>query len=112
MGFGPIVVDWACSLQKKQETVPEAYTRALYGADTSFCNLPLDKTHCMNTLIECFRIVGVPCMQPITRFHNLSRAAMKWRQTTQNICFGPKVVDWASLLPENKKRSWRHKLVH
>ena len=66
----------------------------------------------MNTLIECFGIVGQPYMQPITRFRNLSRAATKLRETTQNMSFGPKEVDWASSLLEFKKRSWRHKLVH
>ena len=85
---------------------------ALYAADTSFRNCSFDKTHCMNSLIGCFRIVGQPCMQPITRFRNLSRAATKLRETTQNMSFGPKEVDWASWLLEFKKRTWRHKLVH
>ena len=44
-------------------------------------------------------------MQPITRFRNLSRAATKLRETTQNMSFGPKEVDWASSLLEFKKRS-------
>ena len=58
----------------------------------------------MNTLIECFGIVGQPYMQPITRFRNLSRAAMKLRETTQNMSFGPKVAEWACPLLENKKQ--------
>ena len=78
------------SVARKQETVPETQPRVLYAADTSFHNFSLDKTHCMHTLIECFRIVGQPCMQPITRFRNLSRAATKLRETTQNMSFGPK----------------------
>ena len=84
----------------------------MYAADTSFRNFSLDKTHCMNTLIECFGIVGQPYMQPITRFRNLSRAAMKLHETTQNMSFGPKEVDWESSVLEFKKWSWRHKLVH
>ena len=30
----------------------------------------------------------------------------------QNMSFGPKVVDWACSLLENKKWFWRQKLVH
>ena len=35
---------------------------------------------------------------PETRYRNGSRAATKWRETTPNMCFGPKVVDCVSLL--------------
>ena len=38
-----------------------------------------------------------------TYFRNGSRAATKWRETTPNMSFGPKVVDWACSLRKNKK---------
>ena len=47
-----------------------------------------------------------------TGFCNVSSAATEWHGTTQNMSFGPKVADWACPLLENKKRFWRHKLVH
>ena len=50
-------------------------------------------------------------MHPDTRIRNGSRAATKWRQTTPNMCFGPKVVDWASSLRKNKKWLRGHKLM-
>jgi hypothetical protein len=43
-------------------------------------------------------------MHPDTSFRNGSGASMKWRKTTQNMSFGPKVADWACPLLENKKR--------
>ena len=51
-------------------------------------------------------------MHDDTSFRNGSGASTKWRETTQNMSFGPKVVDWAYSLLENKKLFWRHKLVH
>ena len=45
-----------------------------------------------------------PCMHPDTRIRNGSRAATKWRETTPNMSFGPKVVDWACSL--RKKKKW------
>ena len=41
-----------------------------------------------------------------TYFRNGSRAATKWRETTPNMSFGPKVVDWACSL-RNKKKWFR-----
>ena len=35
---------------------------------------------------------------PDARFPNGSRAATKWHDTTPNMSFGPKVVDWACAL--------------
>ena len=49
---------------------------------------------------------------PDTNFQSGSGVTKKWRETTQNMSFGPKVADWACPLLENKKRFWRHKLVH
>jgi hypothetical protein len=38
-----------------------------------------------------------------TNFRSGSGAVTKWRETIQNLCFRPKVVDWACLLQKNKK---------
>ena len=46
-----------------------------------------------------------------TSFRNGSGASTKWRETFENMSFGPKVVDCARSLLENKKQFWRHKLV-
>ena len=46
-----------------------------------------------------------------TGFCNVCSAATKWHETTEDMSVGPKVVDWACSLLENKKRFWRHKLV-
>ena len=51
-------------------------------------------------------------MHADTSFRNGSGASMKWRETTENMSFGHKVVDWACSLLENKKQFWRPKLVH
>ena len=40
---------------------------------------------------------------PDTRFRNERRAATKLRETTQNMGFGPKVVDWAYSLRKNEE---------
>ena len=76
-------------------------------------------------LKECIEIFQVVCresycskkttlnqMHADTSFCNGSGASTKWRETFENTSFGPKVVDWACSLLENKKRFWRHKLVH
>ena len=36
----------------------------------------------------------VPKRHPRTRFRNGALAATKWCETTQNVSFGPKLVDW------------------
>ena len=74
-------------------------------------------------LKECIEIFQVECLESYcsetfnqthadTSFRNVSGASTKWRETFENMSFGPKVVDWACSLLENKKRFWRHKLVH
>ena len=74
-------------------------------------------------LKECIEIIQVVCldsyssetfnqMHTDTSFRNGSGASTKWRETFENLSFGPKVVDWACSLLENKKRFWRQKLVH
>jgi len=50
-------------------------------------------------------------MHPDTSFRNGSHAATKWRETTQNMSFGPKEVDWACSLRINKKWFRGHKLM-
>ena len=73
-------------------------------------------------LKECIEIFHIVClesyysetfnqMHPDTSFRNGSGASTKWRETTENMSFGPKVVDWAGSLLENKKWFLRHKLV-
>jgi hypothetical protein len=52
------------------------------------------------------------CMHPDTCFWNGLRAATKLHETTQNMCFGPKVVDWACSFRKTKKWFRWQKLVH
>jgi hypothetical protein len=40
---------------------------------------------------------------PDTRFRNGRRATTKLRETTPNMSFGPKVLDWACSLRKTKK---------
>ena len=47
-----------------------------------------------------------------TSFRNGSGASTKWRETFENMSFGPKVVDFACSFQENKKRFKRQKLLH
>ena len=74
-------------------------------------------------LKECIEFFQVVCLESYysetfnqmhadTSFHNGLGASMKWRETFENMSFGPKVVDWACSLLENKKRFWRQKLGH
>jgi len=74
-------------------------------------------------LKECIEFFQVVCLESYysetfnqmhadTSFRNGSGASTKWRKTFENMSFGPKVVDWACSLLENKKRFWRQKLVH
>jgi hypothetical protein len=51
------------------------------------------------------------CMHPDTRFPNGRRAATKLHETTPNMSFGPKVVDWACSLRKRKKWFRWQKLV-
>ena len=67
-------------------------------------------------LKECIKIFQVVCLESYysetfnqmhanTSFRNRSGASTKWCETFENMSFGPKVVDWACSLQENKKRS-------
>ena len=66
---------------------------------------------------ECIEIFQVVCLESYcsekttlnqmhadTSFRNRSGASTKWRDSFENMSFGPKVVDWACSLLENKKR--------
>ena len=74
----------------------------------------------LKVCIENFHVVCIESyysetfnqMHPDTSFRNGSGASTKWCETFENMSFGTKVVDWACSLLENKKRFWRHKLVH
>jgi hypothetical protein len=46
-----------------------------------------------------------PLYAPDTRFRNGGRATTKLRETTPNMSFGPKVVDWACSLRKTMKCS-------
>jgi len=73
-------------------------------------------------LQECIEIFQVVCLESYcsetfnqmhadSSFRNESGASTKCHETTKNMSFGPKVVDWACSLLENKKQFRRHKLV-
>ena len=66
-------------------------------------------------LKECIEIFQVVCLESYyseafnqmhadTSFRNGSGVSTKWRETFENMSFGPKVVDWACSLLESKKR--------
>jgi hypothetical protein len=70
---------------------------------------------CVLDLTECIEIFQLVCLESYysetfnqmhaeTSFRNGSGASMKWRETFENMSFGPKVVDWACSLLESKKR--------
>ena len=65
-------------------------------------------------LKECIKIFQVVCLESYysetfnqmhadTSFRNGSGASTKLRETFKNMSFGPKVVDWACSVLENKK---------
>ena len=65
---------------------------------------------------ECIEIFQGVCLESYyfetlnqthanTSFRNRSGASMKWRETTQNMSFGPKVTDWACPLLETRNGS-------
>jgi hypothetical protein len=51
------------------------------------------------------------CMHPDTRFRNGGRVATKLSETTPNMSFGAKEVDWACSLRKTKKWFRWQKLV-
>ena len=62
--------------------------------------------------IEIFQVVCIEFyysetfdqMHADTSFRNGSGASTIWRETFENMSFGPKVVDWSCSLLESKKR--------
>src|SRR6185503_11075210 len=54
----------------------------------------------------------VHCMRPKTRSHNGYLPATELRETTQELSFGPKEMDWACSLRKNKTQLRKHKVVH
>jgi hypothetical protein len=107
---------------KNEEMVPVAKTCALYAPDTCFRNgwrattklrkttpnmsfVPkvVDWACLLRKMKKWFRWQKlVLCMHPDNRFQNGWRAATKLRETTTNMSFGPKVVDWACSLRKTK----------
>src|SRR6185436_8882087 len=51
-------------------------------------------------------------MHPKSRSHNGYHPVTESREPTQKLSFGPKEVDWASLLRKNKTQLRKHKVVH
>ena len=78
--FGAKEVDWACSLRKNK------------------------------TQLRKHKVVH--CMRPKTRSHNGYLPATESRETTQELSFGPKEIDWAYSLRKTKKQLRKHKVVH
>src|SRR6185312_10818072 len=46
----------------------------------------------------------VPKQHPRTRFRQAALAATKWCETTQNMSFGPNVVDWKRFGRKSRKK--------
>ena len=116
--FGPKELDWACSLQKNKTQLRmhkvmhfmhpntrshNGYFPATESRETtqklsfgpkevdSACSLRKNKTQ-----VQMHKVVHF--MHPKTRSHNLYLPATESHETTQNLSFGPKKVDWASSL--------------
>ena len=53
----------------------------------------------------------VPKRQPRNRFCNGALATNKWCETTQNVSFGPKVVDWMHFGQKTRQQFSQPKLV-
>jgi hypothetical protein len=107
---------------KNEEMVPVAKTRALYAPYTRFRNGWRAATKLRETTPNMSferKVVDLTCLLwktkkwfrwqklmfygPHTRFRNGWRALMKLRETTPNMSFGPKVVDWVCSLQKTKK---------
>jgi hypothetical protein len=108
---------------KNEEMVPVAKTRACMHPDTHFRNgwrVAMKLRETTPNMSFGPKVVDWACSlwktkkwfrwqklvlvcSPDTRFRNGWRAAMKSLETTPNMCFGPKVVDWACSLRKTKK---------
>src|SRR6187455_3262366 len=131
MSFVPKVVDWACSLRKTKKWFrwqklvlcmhPDNRIRNGRRATTklrettpnmSFRPKVVDWACSLRKTKKWFRWQKlVLCMHTDTRFWNGSRATTKLRETTPNMSFRPKVVDWACSLRKTKKWFRWQKLV-
>jgi hypothetical protein len=131
MSFGLKVVDWACSLRKTKKSFwwqklvlcmhPNTSFRNGWRAATklhettpnkSFGPKVVDWACSLRKTKKWFRWQKlVLCMHPDTSFRNGWRAATKLRETTPNMSFGLKVVDWACSLRKTKKWFRWQKLV-
>jgi hypothetical protein len=131
MSFGPKLVDWACSLHKTKKLIRWQKLVLSMHPDTRFRNGWRAATKLRETTpnMSCGpKVVDwacslwktkkqfrgqklVLCMHRDTRFRNGWRAATKLRETSPNMSFGPKVVDWACSLRKTKKLIWWQKFV-
>ena len=132
LSFGPNEVDWASSLRKNKTQLrkhkvvhfmqPKTRSHNLYLPATesrettqklSFgpqemdwvCSLRKNKTQLRKHKV-------VHCMHPKTRCNNGYLPATESCETTQELSFGPKEVDWACSLRKNKTQLRKHKVVH
>ena len=132
LSFRPEIVDWACSLwQNKKWFQRHKLVHLMHpiliftmGQVRQRNGVKIPKMWVLDQM-ECIEIFQVVCLESYysetfnqmyadTSFRNGSGASTIWRETFENMSFGPKVVDWACSLLENKKRKrfWRHKLMH
>ena len=132
MSFWPKEMDWACSFRKNKKHFRNHKVVHCMHPNTRFhngylsvtewhettknksfntkevdwaCLLPKNKKHILKYKV-------VHCMHPNTRFRNGYLSATESRETTQNISFWPKEVDWACSFRKTKKHFWNHKVVH
>jgi hypothetical protein len=113
--FGPKVVDWACSWQKTKKWFWWQKLKLCMHPDTCFKNgwragtklrettpnmsfgpKVVDWACSLRKIKKWLRLQKlIICIHPDTSFWNKWRAATKLRETSSNMSFGPKVVDWA-----------------
>jgi len=132
LSFGPKEVGWASSLRKNKMELRKHKVVHFMHPKTRYHNLYLPAKESRETTQKhCFgpKEVDWACslrknktqlrkqkvvhfMHPKARSHNLYLPAMKSRETTQKLSFGPKEVDWACSLRKNKTQLRKHKVVH
>jgi hypothetical protein len=122
MSFGPKVVDWACSLRKTKKWFQWQKLMFLCMrypfSECVACGNEIARNHPNMSIGP--KVVDwacslrktkkwfwwqklMLCMHHETHFWNGWRATTKLRETTPNMTFGPKVVDWACSLRKTKK---------
>src|SRR6185312_2554768 len=132
LSFGPKELDWACSLRKNKTQLRKHKVVHCMHPKTRSHNGYLPGTESRETTQKLsfgpkevewasslrknktplWKHKVVHFMHPKTRYHNLYLPATESRKTTQKLSFGPKEVDWASLLRKNKTQLRKHKVVH